>query len=152
MRPLLLALLLAPFAGATPDLKKVEEFGMRWWKARPPSKFQEWDPAAREALLEEARAMGPIAEGSLEQVRDALWKSVKKYGPKGKGKGKMYIEGHGYKSPYTHDEMWANVKGSGKGKGLCMSLHGGGEGAGSADSWPMKDCITIAPQGEFRPP
>ncbi|MCK6458418.1 MAG: dienelactone hydrolase family protein [Planctomycetes bacterium] len=148
MRPLLLALLLPSLAGAAPDLKKVEEFGTRWWKARPPNKFKDWDPAVREALLAEARAMGPIAEGSLEQVRSALWKSVRKHGPRGKGTGKMHIEDHGYKSAYTKDEMWATVKGGGKGEGLVVGIHGGGEGAGSADTgWTLKGCMGIYPQG-----
>jgi hypothetical protein len=87
MRPLLLALLLPSLAGAAPDLKKVEEFGARWWKARPPTKFHEWDPAARAALLEEARGFGPIPESSFEHVRDALWKPVRKHGPKGRMSG-----------------------------------------------------------------
>ncbi|HEX5135394.1 MAG TPA: alpha/beta hydrolase-fold protein [Planctomycetota bacterium] len=148
MRSLLLALLLPPLAWAAPDLKKVEEFGTRWWKARPVNKFHDWDPSARAALLEEAKGFGAIPEGSLEQVRDALWKTVKKYGPKGKGKGKMYIEDHGYKSEYTHDEMWASVKGGGRGEGLVVGIHGGGEGQGSADTgWTMKGCMGIYPQG-----
>lgn len=149
MRPLVLALLLTPLAQADPALlKRAEEFGTRWWKARPVTKFQEWDPAAREALLAEAREIGVVPEGSLEQVRDALWKSVRKHGPKGKGKGKMYIEDHGYKSRYTNDGMWATVNGAGKGKGLVIGIHGGGEGAGSADAgWNVKGCMGIYPQG-----
>jgi len=147
----MLLLLALPLQAGEVDakvLKKMEDFGVRWWKARPPTKFQSWDPAAREALLEEARGFGAIPEGSLERVRDALWKSLRKHGPKGKGRARMYIEDHGYKSGYTKDEMWALVKGSGKNQGLVMSLHGGGEGAGSADpTFSLKGCITIAPQG-----
>jgi dienelactone hydrolase len=147
--PVLLILAVAASAGVDrATLKKMEAFGTKWWKARPKSKFQRWDPEVRKALLEEARAFGAIPEGSREQVRDALWRSVRKYGPKGKGKGRLEIVGHGYKSRYTNDEMWANVKGAGKKKGLVMSLHGGGEGAGSADTnWGLKGCMTIGPQG-----
>ncbi|MHC4959135.1 MAG: carboxylesterase family protein [Planctomycetota bacterium] len=129
-------------------LKKMEAFGVKWWKARPKSKFQEWPSIERTKLLEEARAFGEIPEGSWVVVRDTLWKSVKKHGPKGKGRGKVLIENHGYKSRYTQDEMWARFSGTGKKKGLVMSLHGGGEGAGSSDSsWGWKGCMTIAPQG-----
>ena len=140
------------FAGDTLDrktLKAMEAFGAKWWKARPKNKFHEWEARTRGALLAEAAEFGKIPEGSWKQVRAALWKSVRKYGPKGKGKGKLYIEDHGYKSQYTRDKMWASVKGGGgKNKGLVMSLHGGGEGAGGADSsWGMKGCMTIAPQG-----
>ncbi|MHC4974213.1 MAG: dienelactone hydrolase family protein [Planctomycetota bacterium] len=132
---------------AGPDRKQLEAFGVKWWKARPKNKFHRWDPAVRQALLEEAAAFGPLPEGSLEKVRDALWKSVKKYGPSG-GRGKLVIKDHGYESEHTNDKMWANVKGAGKGKGLVMSLHGGGEGAGGADTnWSLKGCMTIGPQG-----
>jgi len=149
VRALLVTILLASAALAEPSLlKRAEEFGVRWWKARPPTKFQDWDPAVRAALLREAREIGPIPEGSLVKVRNALWKSVRRYGPKGKGSGKLYIEDHGYKSQYTNDEMWALVKGASRGKGLVIGLHGGGEGAGSADSsWHVKDCMGIYPQG-----
>ena len=129
-------------------LKRMEDFAVRGWKGRPPTKFHAWDRAAREALLEEARAFGAIPEGSLGQVLDALWKPVKKHGPKGKGRGKMVIEDHGYTSRFTGDEMWALVKGSGRDRGLSISLHGGGEGAGGADpTFSVKGTITIAPQG-----
>jgi len=150
MRILAFLLLAMPVAADSLDrktLKRMEDFGERWWKARPKSKFHEWDPQERAALLEEARAFGAIPEGSLEKVRDVLWKSVRRHGPRGKGRGKVYIEDHGYKSKYTRDEMWALFKGGGRNKGLCVSLHGGGEGAGSADAWSMKGCMTIAPQG-----
>jgi len=151
-RPLVLLLLLAATAAAkgldSSTLKKMEEFGAKWWKARPKTKFQDWDPTVRAALLEEARAFGPLPEDSLAEARDAFRKTLKKYGPKGKGKQKLYIEGHGYTSQYTNDEMWAFVKGGGRNKGLVVGLHGGGEGAGSADtSWTLKGCMGIYPQG-----
>lgn len=152
MRPIPLLLLLAlPLQAGGIDrrvVQRMEEFGVRWWQARPPTKFHAWDPAVREALLEEARAFGAIPEGAWREVRDALWKSVRKHGPKGKGRGRMLIEGHGYASPYTKDEMWVLVKGSGRNRGLSVSLHGGGEGAGSADpTFAVKNTITMAPQG-----
>jgi dienelactone hydrolase len=141
----------AALAGDSLDrarLKELEAFGVRWWKARPKTKFHAWDASRRQSLLEEARAFGAIPEGSWARVRDALWKSVRKHGPRSRSKGKLTIEDHGYTSQYTNDKMWANVKGAGKHKGLVMSLHGGGEGAGSADSsWTVKGCMTIGPQG-----
>ena len=147
MRALLLLLLLAlPAAAQGLDgktVKKMEAFGARWWKARPQTKFHKWSSKERAALTREAKAFGAIPEGSFEAVRAALWKSIKKYGPKGKGGAKLYIEPKGYKL-----KMWAGVSGRGKNQGLIMSLHGGGKGAGSSDgSWQWKGCITIAPQG-----
>ena len=147
----LLLLASAAFGGSVDSKtqKKMEAFGVKWWNARPPHKFVQWAPGRRAALLKEAAAFGGIPEGSFAQVRAALWKSVKKYGPKGKGSGKVFLEGHGYKSKFTRDKMWARIKGAGgKNQGLVMSLHGGGEGAGSSDSsWGWKGCMTIAPQG-----
>ena len=143
----LLALTAVVAAQEAPDRKKLEAFGVKWWKARPKNKFHDWESRQRKELHEEARAFGTIPEGSWTQVRAALWKSVKRHGPKGKRKGKVLIQDHGYTSKYTNDKMWANFTKGGKGKGLCVSLHGGGEGAGSADSWSMKGCMTIAPQG-----
>jgi len=147
-------LILAPVARSgnsidTKTLKKMGAFGAKWWDARPKHKFAKWNAERRAALLAEAAEFGAIPEGSWLAVRTALWKSVKKHGPKGKGGSKLYIEGHGYKSRFTDDKMWAFVKGaSGRNKGLVMSLHGGGEGAGGADaSWGWKGCMTIAPQG-----
>jgi dienelactone hydrolase len=152
MRVFLILLLVVAVAFAGVDkatLKKMEAFGTKWWKARPKSKFHEWNAQERRALLEEARAFGKIPEGSLEQVRGALWKNLRKHGPKGKGKGKLEIVDHGYKSRFTNDQMRALMTGAkGKKRGLVMSLHGGGEGAGSADTnWGLKGCMTIGPQG-----
>jgi len=154
MRVALVLTLLASVAAAGPQLdratlKKMEAFGVRWWKARPNTKFQSWNADERAALLREAREFGAIPEGSWLQVRDALWKSVRKHGPKLKGKGKVYIEDHGYSSRYTRDKMWAFVNGGGRKKGLVVALHGGGEGAGSADTgtWHLKKCMEISPQG-----
>ncbi len=150
MRLLLLLLALAPLAPAAPSLdraleKRIDDFATRWWKSRPETLFGSWDAAVREALLREATGIGHIPEGSLAAVRDLLWKRVRKLGPKGKGAGgKNTIE-----TPYG--EMWAYVQGGGKGKGLVVGLHGGGEGAGSADeprgTWQLKGCMGIYPQG-----
>jgi len=147
MRALLLVFLLACAARADLDRKTVkalEEFGARWWQARPKTKFEAWDPAVRRGLLAELDALGPMPEGSLERVVDALWRSVRKYGPDGKGGGKLELE-----TPYG--TMWAYVKGAGRSKGLIVGLHGGGEGAGSADepagTWQHKSCMGMYPQG-----
>jgi len=125
--------------------KRIEAFGVKWWKARPATKFEEWDEQTRAALLREAADFGPIGEGDWLAVRDALWKSVKKYGPKGKPGAKLTIE-----SPYG--PLWAFVGGKGsKGKGLILGLHGGGKGAGSASepkgTWQHKSCMGLYPQG-----
>ncbi len=129
--------------------KTLEKFGEKWWKARPPHKFKLWKRADHQGLLAEARQLGEMPEGALAPTVAAFWKTLKKHGPKArKAKGRLYIEGHGYVSQYTKNEMWAAVKGGGKNKGLIIGLHGGGEGAGSADTgWPMKGCMGIYPQG-----
>ncbi len=131
-------------------VKKIEAFGVKWWKARPKNKFFQWDTRTRRALLDEVRALGPMQEGTWEQVRAALWKSVKRYGPRGKGKGKVWLD-NPYEKPYR-DKMWFYVSGGrGKGQGLVVGLHGGGAGAGSADgpkgTWRLKGCMGMYPQG-----
>jgi len=127
-------------------LKQIEAFGVKWWKARPKNRFHEWDSAVREELLAEADAIGELPEGAWLDVRDALWKSLKKHGPKGKGRDKLFLD-----SPYKL-KMWSYVSGArGKNKGLVMGLHGGGKGAGSADgprgTWQIKGCMGMYPQG-----
>ena len=75
---LLLLLCSATFAEGIDrrTLKKMEAFGVKWWKARPKTKFHTWDRDEQAALLREARAFGKIPEGSWEKVRNALWKSI----------------------------------------------------------------------------
>lgn len=135
-----LALLLAL---APPDPARIEAFAVRWWKARPKTKFEEWDPAVRESLLAEARGFGAIPEGSLGAVQGALWKPLRKHGPRARGSGsKLTIE-----TPYGEAWFYARTGG----KGLVVGLHGGGEGAGSAEEprgvWTLKDCCGVYPQG-----
>jgi len=143
----LLVLLLASstFALDRETARRIESFGEKWWKARPKNRFHGWDPAKRKALLEEAAKI-EIPEGSWQDVRELLWKSLRRHGPKGKGRDKVVLD-----SPYEQ-EMWAFVSNRrGRDKGLVVGLHGGGKGAGTADeprgTWRMKDCVGIYPQG-----
>jgi len=124
---------------------RIAKLADAWWKARPRTRFEEWDPSKRAALEEEACAIGAIPEGKLEEVVETLWKPVAKFGPRGEGRGgKATIQ-----TPYG--EAWFYVQGGGKDKGLVIGLHGGGEGAGSADEpkgkWKLPDCIGMYPQG-----
>ena len=134
-------------AGDAFDRKAVEALGIKWFKARPKTKFQEWDPAVRAALLTEARALGRIPEGSLEEVRDALWHGVRKSPPgappKEPGKPERMA------TPYG--PAWWMQNGRGAKQGLVLGLHGGGENTGdageAAGKWSLPGCIGIYPQG-----
>ncbi|MCZ6787176.1 MAG: hypothetical protein O7E54_08430 [Planctomycetota bacterium] len=149
MRVSIALLLLAVVASAggidKKTLKEMEVFAAQWWKLRPKTKFDRWDPKARAEMLEKAAAFGTLPEGSLGTVVAALRKSLKRHGPKAKGSGKARI-----KTPYG--DAWFYSGGwSGKNKGLVLGLHGGGEGAGSADEprgkWKAKNCGGMYPQG-----
>jgi pimeloyl-ACP methyl ester carboxylesterase len=116
-----------------------------WWKARPPSRFVEWDPKVRAELETRARGLGALPEGALGPVVELLWASARKNSPKPDAKkGKLTLA-----TPYG--EAWAYVSTAGKNPPLLIGLHGGGEGAGSADearsSWARKGCYGIYPQG-----
>lgn len=151
---LLSILLLCPFAARAGEdssptwnrgkEKAATELAERWWQARPNTRFEEWDAAKRAPLVEEAKAFGKIPEGKLEDVVEALWKPVKKFGPQPESRGgKPKID-----TPYG--EAWWIQNGSGRGKGLVIGLHGGGPGQGSASEatkWHAKNCIGMYPQG-----
>ena len=64
------------------DKKGLTALAEEWWKARPPSRFQDWDPKVRSDLEARARALGPIPEGALDQVVELLWASARKHTPK----------------------------------------------------------------------
>lgn len=147
---LALVFLLAPIAGGQDEAaptwdrrkeKAAADLMTRWLKARPRTKFVEWDQTARLALQKEAEALGALPEGKLEDVVEVLWKPVRKYGPK-------HDRGNTIATPYGKASFILN--GGGKGKGLVLGLHGGGEGAGSASEatkWKAKGCMGIYPQG-----
>lgn len=144
---LLLAVLALPPAAteAKPRLdaktkKKVQDLATRWFKARPGTHFESWDRAVRKALLAEAEALGPIPEGSMPLYVDLLWKSVRKYGPKGKGE---------MPTPYG-EAKWIQKGSGGPKSGLVLGLHGGGPGAGSAGEatkWTLPRHMGMYPQG-----
>jgi predicted esterase len=145
----LLALLLAVAAaprrgegGTSIDRKRMEALAVRWFKARPKTCFDAWDPKERAALLDEARAIGEIPEGSLAEVRDLLWKAAEKHGPHGKG--------NEIETPYG-TATWIQKGRGGPRTGLVLGLHGGGPGAGSASeaagNWPVPGLMAMYPQG-----
>jgi predicted esterase len=127
-------------AGPALDKKAIEALGLAWGKARPKTKFADWDPKVREDLVARAKALGAIPEGSLGEVRDVLWKALRKDGPKGNGK---------MATPYG-EATWIE-KGGKKGGCLVLGLHGGGEGAGdageAAGKWTLPGCLGMYPQG-----
>lgn len=125
--------------------KKISALGEHWWKARPPTRFVEWDATARAAIESEARAIGPIPEGSMHAIVELLWASAKKLGPRGKvEKDKLTI-------PTPYGDAWCYVTPGGKNPALIVGLHGGGEDAGSADeprsTWVKKGALGMYPQG-----
>jgi hypothetical protein len=124
------------------DKKRIEDLGRRWFAARPPTRFQEWDPAKRAALLEEARALGPIPEGSLSAVRDLLWKAARREWPKPKGRTIV--------TPYG-EATWEQSGNGGPKSGLVIGLHGGGPGQGSSSeasgTWKAPGHLGMYPQG-----
>lgn len=147
---LLLVLIAASVASADgldrDAVKKIEDLGKRWWQARPQTKFREWDPQKREALLKEAAAIGTLPEGTAERAREVFAKYLKKYGPQGKGRSKVVIE-----SPYSQEMYFLTSGRGGPKRGLVVGLHGGGQGEGSANepkgTWRLKKCMGMYPQG-----
>lgn len=125
--------------------KKITTLADHWWKARPPTRFVEWDPAARAELEKEARAIGAIPEGATAAVVNLLWAPGKKAAQGVRvEKQKLVLD-----TPYG--EAWAWFNAGGKKPGLVIGLHGGGEGAGSADeprsTYQQKGWMGIYPQG-----
>jgi dienelactone hydrolase len=143
---LTLAVLLAPRqateAAEKIDTKAIQALAKRWFEARPWTHFGSWDPAVRKSLLDEAAALGPLPEGSLEAVRDLLWKVARKAAPKLR---KTEIE-----TPYG-TARWIQHGRGGKRSGLVLGLHGGGVDAGSASepagTWSLPKCMGMYPQG-----
>lgn len=134
----------APARGAEKlDKKAIQAFARRFFAARPWTYFESWDHTKRQALFEEAKALGPIPEGSLEEVVKLLWKPARKAIPKFRKKE--------MDTPYEKKATWMEEGKGGKKNGLLIALHGGGEGAGSASeasgSWSMKGALEMAPQG-----
>ncbi len=129
-----------------PMRRELEELGEQFWKSRPKTRFESWDAAERAAVRKAAEAIQfDLEDGQLDDVVEALWKPSKKFGPRARmSRGKAIID-----TPYG--EAWFYVAGGGRDKGLIVGLHGGGEGAGSADeprgTWRAKDCIGAYPQG-----
>ncbi len=150
----------------------------RFWRARPETKFLAWNDAQREALLTEAAELGTLPGGKLDEIVALLWQPISEFGPgipkavyekapkgskkvkklkrpawlpkvgkpikKGKSRGKRVT----LDTPYG--EAWFYLDNVGPERGLILGLHGGGEGAGSADeprgTWIAKDCIGMYPQ------
>ena len=122
--------------------RSIKDLATEWFEARPPSYFEEWDPAVRAELLARAEELGPIPEGSLETVVELLWKAARKEGPSWKKSE--------FDTPFGEASWIRDGKGGAK-KGLVIGLHGGGQDAGeageAAGNWGAKNCMGIYPQG-----
>lgn len=149
----MLAVLLLPLVGPRPadvhagpkvklDKKKIQDLATRWIKARPKTHFERWDRKVRQALLDEAKAMGEPPEGALDDIVELMWKPIKKHGPRFK---KNEID-----TPYGR-AWWLRSGKGGKKNGLILGLHGGGAGAGDASEaagkWKLPKTMQMYPQG-----
>lgn len=125
--------------------KALTALAKEFWAKRPPTRFVDWDAAEREKIMARADELG-AAEADLRSLVDALWKPAKRSAPRYKKSGSKGI----FETPYG--DAWFHVRGGkGKGRGLVLGLHGGGEGAGSADepagTWKAAKCMGAFPQG-----
>jgi dienelactone hydrolase len=125
--------------------KKVSALADHWWAVRPPTRFVEWDAAARAALEKEARAIGSIPEGTTSAIVDLLWEPGKK------ASKAVRVEKQKLVMSTPYGDAWAYFSNGGKRPGLLIGLHGGGEDAGSADeprsTYQQKGWMGIYPQG-----
>ena len=125
------------------DKKKVQTLADHWFKTRPKTQFTSWSRDERAEFLAEARALGALPPGKLDEVVALIWKSIKKHAPKPKGE----IE-----TPYG-PATWIQKGRGGKKAGLALGLHGGGKGAGSASesagNWSVPKHLCIYPQGNL---
>jgi predicted esterase len=125
------------------DKKRIQAVAKEFFAARPWTHFESWDHEKRQRLLAEAKALGAIPEGSLEEVVKLLWKPARKAIPKFRKKE--------MDTPYGKKATWMQEGKGGKRNGLLIALHGGGEGAGNASeasgNWSMSGALEMAPQG-----
>ncbi len=133
----------APLSAA--QKSTLADFATRFWKARPKTAFDAWDPAVRQALWAEAVKFGPVPDGALGETVEILFKPAAKFGPRIENDAKPRIT-----TPYGEAKLIVKGQG-GKKKGLVVGLHGGGEGAGDmgepAGTWRLPNCMGMYPQG-----
>jgi len=120
--------------------RELEALVEEWMEARPRTYFQEWDPAVRESLMERAADFGEMAQGSLDDVVEILWKKLRKCYPKAK---------HGFDTPYG-TATWLESGRGGRKSGLVIGLHDGanefGEATRAAEMWKVKGHLCLYPQ------
>lgn len=125
--------------------KELAELGADWFAARPPTCFGDWNAETRAALEARARKLA-LPEGAQAAALELLWAAAKKASAKPRvEKGKLVLD-----TPYGEAWAWL-VPGPKQAAPLLIGLHGGGEGAGSADeargNWERKGVLGIYPQG-----
>lgn len=124
----LVVFLQRPGDGTTLDATKrkaIETLAEDWFKARPATPFENWNDAARAKLLERAKALDPVPEGSVREIRHILWKAARKHGQK--LDATKPLETRFGKAAFS---VVNAPSGDGTKTGLLIGLHGGGEGAG----------------------
>jgi len=105
--------------------KAVESMATEFFKARPATRFEEWDSQKRTELLKRADAVA-IPEGASKELRPLLWKIARAHGPL--LDGTKPLESRWGKGAY--DVVNPPSKAAGSQFGCLIGLHGGGEGAG----------------------
>jgi predicted esterase len=106
--------------------KAIETLADDWFAARPATRFADWEPQERAALLERARALDPLPEGVFAETRAILWKAARAHGRKlDPAKPIETRWGKAWYSVANAPSVRAGPK-----TGLLIGLHGGGEGAG----------------------
>jgi hypothetical protein len=123
--------------------KQVEALAEDWFEARPRTRFEEWDPQRRTALLERAVALGPIPTGAFDAAVELVHEAARASRGKAKKAGRIDVA-----TPFG--PAWFLLDAPKEDAGFVLGLHGGGPGVGDANeargNWPVKGLAAAYPQ------
>jgi len=153
--------------------ERITSLAVKWWLARPATRFEEWDVEKRARLTAMARELGELPEGKLERVVELLWEPVATLGP---GIPKVEVSGSKRGQLKARRPKWmpAAAKRRRKNKttavldtpageawfyaddpggaqtGLILGLHGDGVGADEPRGiWRSSELVGFYPQEVF---